>query len=79
MPSGGTIASRYNRFDTRKSAVDEINKRFLGLTTLSGTPVLEKPLEVAYYDGLPSSEENLFDKPIDESEVVSDVETAEEV
>lgn len=41
---GGTIASRYSRFNPRKKAVDEINKKF-GLN-----------IKVRYYDGIPSSE-----------------------
>lgn len=43
---GGTIASRYSRFEPRKKAIDEINRKF-------GTNI-----EVKYYDGLPTSEEN---------------------
>ena len=43
---GGTIASRYSRFEPRKKAIDEINKKF-------GTDI-----EVKYYDGLPTTEEN---------------------
>lgn len=46
---GGTIASRYSRFEPRQRAVDEINKKFGHL--------LEKEIEVEYYDGLPSSDE----------------------
>lgn len=41
---GGTIASRYSRFNPRKKAVEEINKKF-GLN-----------IKVRYYDGIPSSE-----------------------
>lgn len=39
---GGTIASRFSRFETRKRAIEEINKKF-------GTDI-----EVEYYDGEPS-------------------------
>lgn len=42
---GGTIASRFSRFEPRKRAIDEINKRF-------GTNI-----EVSYYDGEPTTEE----------------------
>ena len=42
---GGTIASRFSRFEPRKRAIDEINKKF-------GTNI-----EVSYYDGEPTSEE----------------------
>ena len=41
---GGTIASRFSRFEPRKRAIDEINKKF-------GTNI-----EVSYYDGEPTSE-----------------------
>ena len=42
---GGTIASRFSRFEPRKRAVLEINKKF-------GTNI-----EVSYYDGEPTTEE----------------------
>jgi len=44
---GGTIASRYNRFEPRKRAIDEINKKW---------PELH--MSVRYYDGEPSTDEN---------------------
>lgn len=40
---GGTIASRYSRFEPRQRAVEEINKKF------------ELKIEVQYYDGEPST------------------------
>ena len=40
---GGTIASRYNRYESRRKAVDEINKLF------------NEKIEVGFYDGLPST------------------------
>ena len=42
---GGTIASRFSRFEPRKRAIDEINKKF-------GTNI-----EVSFYDGEPTTEE----------------------
>ena len=42
---GGTIASRFSRFEPRRHAVDLINKKF-------GTNI-----EVGYYDGVPTTEE----------------------
>lgn len=42
---GGTIASRFSRFEPRKRALEEINKKF-------GTNI-----EVSYYDGEPTTEE----------------------
>ena len=44
---GGTIASRFSRFEPRKKAVDEIRDKF-GID-----------LKVKYYDGIPSSVEEL--------------------
>lgn len=44
---GGTIANRFSRFEPRKRAIDEINKKF-------GTDI-----KVEYYDGEPSTDENL--------------------
>lgn len=41
---GGTVASRYSRFEPRKKAIEEINKKF-------GTDI-----KVKYYDGIPTSE-----------------------
>lgn len=40
---GGTIASRYSRFEPRKKAVDMINKKF------------DIDMKVKYYDGIPTS------------------------
>lgn len=47
---GGTIASRYSRFEPRQKAIDEINRKF-------GTNI-----EVQYYDGIPKSNEELEEK-----------------
>ena len=44
---GGTIASRYSRFEPRKKAIDLINKKF--------GEKLENKIEVRYYDGLPTT------------------------
>lgn len=40
---GGTIASRYSRFEPRKKAVDMINEKF------------DIDMKVKYYDGIPTS------------------------
>ena len=58
---GGTIASRFSRFEPRKKAIDEIREKF-GIE-----------LEVKYYDGIPSSVEE-FEESIPKEEEVSDVE-----
>ena len=47
---GGTIASRFSRFEPRKKAIDMINKKF-------GTNI-----EVKYYDGIPSSLKDFEDE-----------------
>lgn len=51
---GGTVASRFSRFEPRKKAVDEINKKF-------GTNII-----VRYYDGVPNSEKEEFDENFEE-------------
>lgn len=58
---GGTIASRFSRFEPRQRAIEEINKKF------------GEKIEVEYYDGEPSTlkemevieDESLFDANID--------------
>lgn len=52
---GGTIASRFSRFEPRKRAIEQINEKFSDL--------LEKSIEVEYYDGLPTTinENDLLD------------------
>lgn len=58
---GGTIASRFSRFEPRQRAIEEINKKF------------NEKIEVEYYDGEPSTlkemevieDESLFDANID--------------
>lgn len=58
---GGTIASRYSRFEPREKAVEEINAKF-------GTNI-----EVSYYDGIPTTTDD-YETEIEnvESEVVKD-------
>ena len=41
---GGTVASRYSRFEPRQKAIEEINAKF------------GENIEVQYYDGIPTSE-----------------------
>lgn len=45
--NGGVVASRYNRYNPRLKAIEEINKKF--------GQYLEAPLEVEFYDGLPTT------------------------
>ena len=56
----GTVASRFSRFEPRKKAIDEINKKFADF--------LEKPIAVKYYDGIPTTEK----EETDEDEEVDD-------
>ena len=55
---GGTIASRYSRFEPRKEAVKMINEKF-------GTDI-----KVSYYDGVPSDEK---ESEVDEDVSIYDV------
>lgn len=56
---GGTIASRYSRFEPRKKAVDMINKKF------------DIDMKVKYYDGIPTSLKD-FEEEQEEMEVDND-------
>ena len=56
---GGTIASRYSRFEPRQKAIKQINEKF-------GTNI-----NVRYYDGIPTSEKDEIED-IEESEVIED-------
>lgn len=44
---GGTIASRFSRFEARKRAIEEINNKF------------NYDIQVEYYDGVPTSNEEI--------------------
>ena len=54
---GGTIASRYSRFEPRKKAVEEINKKF------------GENIEVQYYDGIPTSAKELMNDIFENEEI----------
>lgn len=56
---GGTIASRYSRFEPRQKAIKLINEKF-------GTNI-----NVRYYDGIPTSEKDVIEDN-EESEVIED-------
>ena len=56
---GGTVASRYSRFEPRKKAIEEINEKF------------ETNIKVKYYDGIPTSEKEEIEDT--EMEVEEDV------
>lgn len=51
---GGTIASRFSRFEPRKHAIDLINKKW------------KLDIEVSYYDGEPTSEKEVEEYVMDE-------------
>lgn len=68
---GGTIASRFSRFEPRKKAVDEINEKFSSY--LSG-----KEIEVSYYDGIPTSQKELMTDAEDEDFINLDGEETKE-
>ena len=58
---GGTIASRYSRFEPRKRAIEEINKKF-------GTTI-----DVKYYDGIPTTEKEVENYIESKEEINNDV------
>ena len=60
---GGTIASRFSRFEPRKRAVEQINKKW------------NINLEVQYYDGEPSTIEERSDDVRDVSNLSNDSES----
>lgn len=65
---GGTIASRYSRFEPRQKAIEEINEKFKYRFLINGKKVLEKELEVRYYDGIPTSVEDIEEMNEEEDE-----------
>lgn len=56
---GGTVASRFSRFEPRQKAIKLINEKF-------GTDI-----KVKYYDGIPTSEKEIedFDEEVDENDI----------
>ena len=58
---GGTIASRYSRFEPRKRAIEEINKKW-GLN-----------INVRYYDGIPTTEKEVNDYIESKEEINDDI------
>jgi hypothetical protein len=57
---GGTIASRYSRFEPRQRAVEEINKKF------------DTNIKVKYYDGIPTSEKEIFEDDFEDEGGIED-------
>ena len=62
---GGTIASRFSRFEPRKNAIDKINEKF------------NTDIQVQYYDGEPSSEKKENEDVSDDSTISNDSEHIE--
>lgn len=62
---GGTIASRFQRFEPRKKAIDLVNEKFKD--KLNGKEII-----VSYYDDLPTNlkQDEVFEDETIESEVV---------
>ena len=58
---GGTIASRYSRFEPRKRAIEEINKKF-------GVDI-----KVKYYDGIPTTDKEVEEYINRKEEINNDV------
>ncbi len=56
MLQGGSIASRYNRYESRVKAIEEINKKF------------NTNIEVEFYDGVPSMLQNQETQEIEEGD-----------
>ena len=65
---GGTVASRYSRFEPRQKAIEEINEKFANKILINGKKALEKEIEVKYYDGVPTSEKEVEEEYEVESE-----------
>ena len=58
---GGTIASRYSRFEPRKRAIEEINKKW------------HLDIKVRYYDGIPTTEKEVEDYIESKEEINNDI------
>lgn len=61
MTQGGAIASRFSRFEPRKDAVNEINEVF--------KDKLEAPIEVRYYDGMPTTEKESIEDTAEDTPI----------
>ena len=57
---GGTIASRFSRFEPRKHAIEKINKKF------------NTDIQVQYYDGEPTSEKKKENEDVSNDTIISD-------
>lgn len=62
---GGTIASRFSRFEPRKEAIEKINEKF------------NADIQVQYYDGEPTSEKKENEDVADDTDLPDDPESNE--
>ena len=62
---GGTIASRFSRFEPRKEAIEKINKKF------------NSDIQVQYYDGEPTSEKKENEDVANDTDLPNDPESNE--
>lgn len=62
---GGTIASRFSRFEPRKEAIEKINKKF------------NAEIQVQYYDGEPTSEKKENEDVADDTDLPDDPQSNE--
>ena len=68
---GGTVASRYSRFEPRQKAIEEINEKLASKILINGKKALEKEIEVKYYDGEPTTEkENDVESEVEEDDTI---------
>ena len=68
MSQGGTIASRFQRYEPRKKAIEQINKKF--------GKYLEKPIVVSFYDNLPTNLKDIEDE-IEDDEIIEETNESE--
>lgn len=68
---GGTIASRFQRYEPRKKAIDEINEKF--------AEHLKAPIVVSFYDNLPTNLRDIEDEIEDTYEIDEESEASENV
>lgn len=67
---GGTVASRYNRFEPRQKAIEEINEKLGTKVLITGQKSVEKNIEVQYYDGLPTTLKEFMESEDIENEYI---------
>lgn len=61
---GGTIASRFQRYEPRKKAIEQINEKF--------KDYLKAPIVLSFYDNLPTNLKTIEDEIEDDTQVESE-------